>query len=1438
MVIFVDDVNMPMLEEYGAQPPIEILRQLLCQGGWYDIKDASFKMLEDVLLAAAMGPPGGGRNHVTPRFVAHFSVLCVTEFDESTLHRIFDAVMNWYIDENFPSDIRDISHHVVDATMDVYQTAVATLLPTPRKVHYLFNLRDFARVIQGILLCDKAMFLDGGKDGKATADGEDDHDSLDADDLKRLWTHEAMRVFYDRLVDDDERQWFLGYLHGITEKHFHSNFDELFHYLDHDNTGNVTAEELRQLFFVDFQDPDDTNKLYRDVKDIHPVLHTVEGYLEEMNSTSKSPMDLVIFLYALEHLARISRILKINGGNALLVGVGGSGRKSMTRLAAHIAWAKLRSVEITKSYGLIEWREDLKSILRQAGTGEEHVVFLFGDTQIKTETFVEDINSILNAGEVPNLFEIDERVAIIEEVRGLATKEFGKAPIADWGALEFFDYFISRVKNMLHLCLAFSPVGDAFRDRLRKFPSLVSCCTIDWFQQWPADALEGVAVRFLKDVDMQEEVKGHAKHMFKYFHSSSHEASGKFKAEINRYNYVTPTSYIELLKTFSKNLGAKQAFIGKAKQRYEIGLGKLADTASQVDGLKKGLEELIPQVVKAGEDTKVLIAQVKEKVPKVNEMAKKVKVAVKAAEVKAAEANAIKTDCEEQLAEAIPALESAMKALKVLKVSDLAYLKQLQNPPYVVKLVMESCCVMLGVKPDRVKDPEGGTKKVNDYWGPAKKLLADPKGLLQNLQSYDKDNIPDKVMRSIRKTYIPNEKFTPTAAASASAAAEGICKWVTAMEKYERVVKIVAPKKEQLKVAEAEFAEVNKVLIGKKAEYKEVEDELNALKKKLSDAEAKSEFLVKKKEDSERKLQRAKDLINGLGGEKDSWTAKAKQLGVDLTSCTGDVIIASGFVSYLGPFTPSYRKDILGHWLEKCREEQIPVSANFLLRNIMGDPVLIRDWNINGLPTDDFSVDNGIMCMGSRRWPLMIDPQGQANKWIRNTEARNNLATMKLSDATYLRTLENCVQFGKPALLENVGTELGAALEPLLLKNTFKSGGVMMIKLGDGMIEYSDEFRFYITTNLTNPHYLPETSTKVTLINFMITPNGLEDQLLGIVVKEERPDLEQRNGELILEAAANKKKLKEIEDEILHVLSESEGNILDDEMAINTLKSSKVLQDEIKEKQRVADITMAEIGETRKAYRPIAYTTSALYFCISDLANVDPMYQYSLAWFVALFIRSIQGSEKNEDIPTRLSSLDAHFMFSLYNNVCRSLFEKDKLTFSFLLGCTTLKSAKSLEDNEFMQLLTGGLTAFEEENPAPKWLQQRGWLEIGRMSKLAKMPDFYKKFSDDLATWKKIYDSPAPESEEFPAYFSEHGANSFHRILVLRAVGVDGGGGASCSVLFCSCRLCPRPHFSSPSSRRPPPQPPRSARISAFLRCASLSATRLETSSPTRRPLT
>ena len=155
-------------------------------------------------------------------------------------------------------------------------------------------------------------------------------------------------------------------------------------------------------------------------------------------------------------------------------------------------------------------------------------------------------------------------------------------------------------------------------------------------------------------------------------------------------------------------------------------------------------------------------------------------------------------------------------------------------------------------------------------------------------------------------------------------------------------------------------------------------------------------------------------------------------------------------------------------------------------------------------------------------------------------ERDRKLAVIKLSDSTYVRTLENAIQFGFPVLLENIGEELDAILEPILQKQTFKQQGVEYLKLGDNVIEYSSDFRFYMTTRLRNPHYLPEISVKVCLLNFMITPQGLEDQLLGIVAAKEKPELEEKKNQLIIESAANKKKLKEIEDQILEVLSLSE----------------------------------------------------------------------------------------------------------------------------------------------------------------------------------------------------------------------------------------------------------------------------------------------------------
>uniref|UniRef100_H2M1P1 Dynein axonemal heavy chain 12 n=1 Tax=Oryzias latipes TaxID=8090 RepID=H2M1P1_ORYLA len=1344
-VLFVDDLNMPAREQFGAQPPVELLRQFL-DHGHYDLKDTSKISLVDVQFIAAMGPPGGGRNAVTSRFLRHLNIISINPFSDDTMVHIFSSIVAFSMKKNlFSPEFVIVGNQIVTAMMEVYKKAMANLLPTPAKSHYTFNLRDFSRVIQGCLLLKK-----GSLEGKQT--------------LIRLFVHEVYRVYHDRLVDDEDRTWLYQLMNSIVKDHFNVPFDQVFGQLKQGD--KLEEKDMQNLLFGDYMNPDleGDERLYTEVPSIETFAEVVKSCLEEYNQMHKNRMNLVIF-YLLEHLSRISRVLKQPGGNALLVGVGGSGRQSITRLATSMAHMTLFQPEISKNYGMTEWRDDLKQmLLRNAGVKGQKTVFLITDTQIKDEAFLEDIDSVLNTGEVPNLFAVDEKQEIIETIRPIA--QAGKKSV-ELSPLTLFAFFVARCKENLHVVVAFSPIGKAFRKRLRQFPSLINCCTIDWFQPWPEEALERVANSFLESLEMSENERQEVITICKTFHTSANQLSD-FQAELGRYNYITPTSYLELIATFQQLISQKRETIMNAKQRYINGLDQLAFAESEVAKMKKELVDLQPKLEQAKIDNTKMMEVIEVESIEVEAKSRVVHVDEEAAAMKANEAQALKSECENDLAEALPALEAALTALDTLKQpSDISIVKAMKNPPSGVKLVMAAVCVMKNVKPDRIPDPAGTGKKILDYWGPSKKLLGDM-NFLRDLKEYDKDNIPVPVMQTIRNEFMTNPDFDPSKVANASSAAEGLCKWITAMEVYDKVAKVVAPKKAKLAEAQESLAATKAVLDQKRAELKEVEDRLTALQKTFEEKTEEKARLEMQVESCARKLERAEKLIGGLSGEK-IWSKAADDLQNTYDNLTGDVLISAGVIAYLGPFTSGFRQNCTKLWTTLCQSKNIPSSDDFSLSKTLGNPIEIRAWNIAGLPNDSFSIDNGVIVRNSRR-PLMIDPQGQANKWVKNLEKDNNLNVIKLTDGDYMRTLENCIQFGTPLLLENVGEELDPSLEPLLLKQTFKQG-VESIKLGERVIEYSADFRFYVTTRLKNPHYLPEVATKVSLLNFMITPEGLEDQLLGIVVAKE-PELEEERTALILQSANNKRQLKEIEDSILETLQSSKGNILEDESAIQILDSAKIMSNEITKKQQIqiAEKTELKIAESREGYREVAKHSSILFFSIADLTNIDPMYQYSLIWFVNLYINSIQDI-KSKVLKQRLEYLKDHFTYNLYCNVCRSLFEKDKLLFSFLLCCNLL-ARKEIEHSDLMFLLTGGIGLQNTvANPDPSWLQDKSWDEICRASEL---PGFQglEAFIKNPEDFKLIYDSREPCSIDLPAPWCEK-LTDLQKMIIFRCLRPD-----------------------------------------------------------------
>jgi dynein heavy chain len=1227
-----------------------------------------------------------------------------------------------------------LTDRIVNATIDVYKTITSQLLPTPTKSHYTFNLRDLSKVFQGMTMCPI-------------------NKTKDIASLLRLWYHECCRVFQDRLVNNEDRTWFTDLV---------KNRIPAFGV----QTGDVLTSN--QLFYGDFMVPGADSKVYCEIEDHTKLVRQCEEYLEDYNATSTAQMKLVLFLDAIQHVTRISRVIRQPLGNSLLLGVGGSGRQSLTRLAAHMAEYDCFQIELSKNYGMTEWRDDLRRVMMKAGLEDKQVVFLFSDTQIKSESFLEDINNILNSGDVPNIYGFDDLESIYNAMKPVV-QDAGQQPTKG----NLYSAYNKRVRSNIHVVICMSPIGEVFRARLRQFPSLVNCCTIDWFSEWPDEALQSVASTFLQeitDLDEGTPLEGLVS-MCVDIHQSVSNMSKRYLAELSRHNYVTPTSYLELLGTFQKLIKLKKTEISQMRSRTKIGLDKLLSTAEEVSKLREELETMRPMLEQAQVETEQTMEQIQKDSVIANETKEKVQVEEAAATTKAEETKTIADDAQRDLDEALPALDAAVASLKSLNKSDVVEVRALMRPPPGVRLVIEAVSIMKEVKPKKVAGEKMGTK-VDDYWEPGKALLQDPTKFLEGLFKYDKENIPDQVIQKIQP-YIDNDDFQPAAIAKVSKACTSICQWVRAMHKYHFVAKGVAPKRQRLAEAQASLNSTLAILNEAKARLREVEEGIATLQQKYEECMAKKQDLAEKCELCSARLGRAEKLIGGLADEKVRWAESVSLFDAQLKNIVGDVLVAAGSVAYLAPFTGEFRNELISSWINKLTSYQVQHDAHSSLVRTLGDPVKIRQWQIAGLPRDTLSVENGVMVHFSRRWPLFIDPQGQANKWIKSLEKDNGLDVVKLTDRDFLRSLENAVRFGKPCLLENVGEELDPALEPILLKQTFKQAGSTVIKLGDTTIPYHDDFKLYITTKLPNPHYTPEVSAKVTLVNFTLSPSGLEDQLLALVVAEERPDLEEAKNQLIVSNARMRQELKEIEDKILEKLSVSEGSPVDDSDLIDTLQKSKVKSEEIKAKVMVAEQTEKDIDTTRSLYIPVAVRTQILFFCVTDLANIDPMYQYSLEWFISIFLGSIANAEASDVVEQRIVNINDYFTFSLYSNVCRSLFEKHKLLFSFLLCVRILTNDNQIDMDEYRHLIAGGTSALKTlPNPSPDWLSNRSWSEILTLPCLSSFTTFAEDFGTDLDGFKRIFDSEEPHREPLPGKWNE-ALNHFQRLLVLRCLRAD-----------------------------------------------------------------
>ena len=461
------------------------------------------------------------------------------------------------------------------------------------------------------------------------------------------------------------------------------------------------------------------------------------------------------------------------------------------------------------------------------------------------------------------------------------------------------------------------------------------------------------------------------------------------------------------------------------------------------------LKALEPELKKKSEDTAKLMEKLAVDQEKADAVRKVVLEDEAVAKVKAEETKSIADDAQRDLDQALPALDDAVKALDALDKNDITEIKAFNNPPEMVQTVMESVCILLGQKAD---------------WATSKGLLGDS-NFLRNLISFDKDHIPEARIKKL-KIYIDNPKFVPEEVAKVSKACRSLCLWARAIDIYARVFKEVEPKKAKLAQAEAELKIVMTELKAKQDKLADVENQIKELQNQYEHSVSEKKKLEHSIGQTSSRLKRASKLTTALADEQVRWKESIEIFDKELEHVVGNVFVSAACVAYFGAFPSNYRQVLVKNWIEGSKAHNIPISDSTNIVQVLASQFMIRQWNTDGLPRDDFSTENAILVTKGRRWPLMIDPQEQANRWIRNKERVNGLKIIKLSESSFLRTLENCVRIGMPILLEDLGEQIDPALEPILLKQTYVSGGRTLIRLGDSDVEYDPNFRFYMTTKL------------------------------------------------------------------------------------------------------------------------------------------------------------------------------------------------------------------------------------------------------------------------------------------------------------------------------------------------------------------------------------
>lgn len=1241
LVIFCDEINLPAPDKYGTQRAISFLRQLVEQNGFWRTSDKTWVTLDRIQFVGACNPPtDAGRTPMALRFLRHSPLIMVDYPGQQSLLQIY-GTFNRAVLKIIPT-LGGFADALTNAMVQLYSESQKRFTPEIQP-HYVYSPRELTRWVRGVYEAIRPL------------------ESLPVEGLIRIWAHEALRLFQDRLINEKEREWTQECVHRVALEHF-QNFDE-----ERALGGPILYSNWLSKNYV----PVGRDELRTFVKE------RLKTFCEE-----EVDVPLVLFNDVLEHVLRIDRVYRQPQGHLILIGVSGSGKTTLARFVAWMNGLKVYQIKVHGKYSGEDFDADLREVLRRCGCEGEKICFIMDEANVLDSGFLERMNTLLANAEVPGLFEGDEYNSLMTKIKEGASKH---NIILD-SEEELYKWFTSQIVKNLHVVFTMNPPEEGLSSKAATSPALFNRCVLNWMGDWSDQALYQVGSELTHNVDLDRQrytapdslqvaYRGldlpptHRQAVVNamvYIHHSLHNYNARLLKQQNKKTYLTPRHFLDFVEQYVKLYNEKRDDLQEQQKHLNAGLEKLRATVETVSNLRVELGHKQKQLeIKNAEANRkmdqMMADQGRAKEEQKNSIEIKKQLAISDKQI--AER---KTIVQADLDAAMPAVQQAMKSVQSIKKQHLTEARSMNNPPIGVKMALEAVCVLLGNKVKDWKDIQQVVRK-DDFIG--------------SIVNFDnKTQMTSALRKKMQKDYLSQENFTVEKINKASQACGPLAQWVIAQVKFSDILDRVGP-------LQAEVQQLEDAAQETKDKAQETEILLKNLDASIKQMSAEYRVLVGEtgKIETEMKLVEAKvsrslALLDSLSSERVRWEASSKSFDSQIDTLVGDVLVAAAFMAYAGFYDQQYRKLMMEDWLDHLRHAGISYRSPNPMTEYLSTADEKLAWQQNTLPVDDLCTENAIMLKRFNRYPLIIDPSGHVTDFLQNEYKK--LTVTSFLDDSFTNQLDSCVRFGNPILIQDA-EHLDPILNHVLNKEIKKEGPRKLMQLGKVDIDFSPDFKLFLSTRDPSAKFAPDICSRTTFVNFTVTQSSLQTQTLNEVLKSERPDVDERRSNLIKQQGEFTVHLRQLEKSLLQALSESTGSILEDNKIMQSLEDLKRDAADISKKVEATKGVMEEVEASTKEYAVVARSCSAIFAVLEQLHHLNHFYQFSLHYFKQIFENVLRKVKESSTAghAARINQIVNELFIDTYKRTSLSLLQKDRVTLAMLLvQAAPFKMDKALID--------------------------------------------------------------------------------------------------------------------------------------------------------------